>query len=322
MRYLEIAERIASLITSGGLRPGDTIPSVREASASHRVSKGTIVQAYGVLEMRGLIEARPRSGYIVQGRDLASRGIARGRAKRPRLIEIGSSERIQSILSGLIKAPAISLGSSFPSQSLYPLPALNRALAASVRRGSSVDSIEDLQLGLPELRRDIAQRYMKLGYSVPLDEIVITCGGMEAISLSLQTVTKPGDVIIIDSPMFFSGLTLIEHLQLRPIELPADPSDGLNLASLSEVLRKHQVAACLLMTNCQNPLGFTMSEDKKAELVALLNRHRVPLVENDVYGELQYGYRHVRAAKAFDGNGGVLHCGSFTKSLAPGYKIG
>ncbi len=163
---------------------------------------------------------------------------------------------------------------------------------------------------------------MKLGYSVPLDEIIITCGGMEAISLSLQTITKPGDVIIIDSPMFFSGLTLIEHLQLRPIELPTDPSEGADLASLSEILKKFPVAACLLMTNCQNPLGFTMAEDKKSELVSLLRRHNVPLVENDVYGELQFGYRHVRAAKAFDQSGSVLHCGSFTKSLAPGYKIG
>lgn len=322
MRYLEIAEGIANLIASGALRPGDTVPSVREASTSHKVSKGTIVQAYGVLEMRGLIEARPRSGYIVQGRPLASRAMPRARARQPRLIEIGSSQRIQTILSGLIKAPAISLGSSFPSQSLYPLEALNRALAASSRRTSTVDSIEDLQLGLPELRRAIAQRYMKLGYSVPFDEIIITCGGMEAISLSLQTITKPGDVIIIDSPMFFSGLTLIEHLQLRPIELPTDPSEGLDLASLSEILKKFPVAACLLMTNCQNPLGFTLAEDKKAELVSLLRRHDVPLVENDVYGELQFGYRHVRAAKAFDQSGNVLHCGSFTKSLAPGYKIG
>lgn len=321
-RYLEIAEDIASLIASGALRPGDAVPSVREASTSHRVSKGTIVQAYGILEMRGLIEARPRSGYYVQARQAPPRNMPRARSKQPRLLEIASSQRIQTILSGLIRAPAMSLGSSFPSQSLYPLTALNRCLAASARRGTHVDSIENLQLGLPELRRAIAHRYLKLGYSVPSDEIVITCGGMEAVSLSLQTVTKPGDVIVIDSPMFFSGLTLIEHLQLRPIEVQADPAEGLSLASLSEILAKYPVAACLLMTNCQNPLGFTMGEEKKAELVALLDRHRVPLVENDVYGELQFGYRHVRAAKAFDRRGSVLHCGSFTKSLAPGFKIG
>lgn len=321
-RYLEIAEGIASLIKSGALRPGDAVPSVREASASHHVSKGTIVQAYGILEMRGLIEPRQRSGYYVQGRQLGARIAPPAGAKRPRLVEIGRSKRIQTILSGLVRSPAVSLGSSFPSPTLYPVQALNRALAASVRRGAYIDAIEDLQQGLPELRRAIAHRYLKLGYSVPLDEIVITCGGMEAISLSLQTVTKPGDVIVIDTPMFFSGLSLIEHLGLRPIEMPVDPGEGLNLPTLSDTLRRYSVSACLLMTNCQNPVGFTMSEEKKRELVSLLNRHRVPLIENDVYGELQFGYGHIRAAKAFDQTGGVLHCGSFTKSLAPGFKIG
>lgn len=321
-RYLDIAEGIANLITSGALRPGDPVPSVREASTSHKVSKGTVVQAYAHLEMRGLIEARSRSGYYVQGRQLGTRIASPSSRKRPRLVEIGRSQRLQTILSGLIRSPAMSLGSSFPSHALYPLEALNRALAASNRRGSYVDSLEDLQLGLPDLRRAIAQRYMKLGYSIPMDEIIITCGGMEAISLSLQTLTKPGDVILIDSPMFFSGLHLIEHLCLRPIEMPVDPAEGMNLSALSEILTKYSPAACLLMTTCQNPVGFTMSEVKKQDLVALLRTHDVPLIENDVYGELQFGYRHVRAAKVFDVGGHVLHCGSFTKSLAPGYKIG
>ena len=321
-RYLEIAESFATLIGSDALRAGDAMPSVRGASSSHQVSKGTIVQAYAILELRGLIEARPRSGYYVQSRPPITRLAASIGRKRPRLVEIDPSQRLQKILSGLVRTPAISLGSSFPSQALYPLKALNRALAVSGRRGGYVDTFEDLQLGLPDLRRAIAQRYLKLGYSVPLDEIVITCGGMEAISLSLQTVTKPDDVIVIDSPMFFSGLHLIEHLGLRPIEMPVDPASGLNLASLSDTLKKYPVKACLLMTNCQNPLGFTMSEDKKRELLEILEKHRVPLVENDVYGELQFGYRHVRAAKAFDRSGSVLHCGSFTKSLAPGFKIG
>jgi DNA-binding transcriptional MocR family regulator len=145
---------------------------------------------------------------------------------------------------------------------------------------------------------------------------------MEAISLSLQATTQPDDLIVIDSPMFFSGLHLLSHLRLRPIEMPADPNEGLSLASLDATLRKQRVKACLLMTNCQNPLGFTMTEAKKRDLVALLHKHQVPLIENDVYGELQFDLRHQRAAKAFDKSGLVMHCGSFTKCLAPGYKVG
>ncbi|MEM9359970.1 MAG: PLP-dependent aminotransferase family protein, partial [Pseudomonadota bacterium] len=316
-RYLEIADEIATFIENGALRPGDAVPSVRKASTSYRVSKGTVVEAYGILELRGLIEPRPRSGYYVRAPQPGSNLTLPSNAERPRLVEVGRSRRIQTMLSGLMRSPAVLLGSSFPSQSLYPLNALNRALAATGRRGSHLDALEDLQQGLPALRRAVAQRYLQLGYSVPLDEIVITCGGMEAISLSLQTVTKPGDVILVDSPMFFSGLSLIEHLQLRPIEMPVHPVEGMDLASLSETLRRYPVKACLLMTNCHNPVGFTMSEDKKRELIAMLDHHDVPLIENDVYTELQFTHRHIRSAKAFDETGNVLHCGSFTKSLAP-----
>lgn len=180
----------------------------------------------------------------------------------------------------------------------------------------------DVQLGLPALRRAIAQRYLELGYAVPMDEIVITCGGMEAISLSVQVVTKPGDLVLIDSPMFYSGLELLKQLGLNALEMPTNPESGLHLVQLDEMLSRHKVAACLLMTNCQNPLGFSMPEAKKRDLVHLLQRHNVPLIENDVYAELQFSLQRNRAAKAFDAHGQVLHCGSFTKSLAPGFKIG
>lgn len=155
-----------------------------------------------------------------------------------------------------------------------------------------------------------------------MDEIIITCGGMEAISLSLQAVTRPGDLVLIDSPMFFSGLQLLKQLGLGALEMPTDPLSGLDLDLLDETLSRHEVAACLLMPTCQNPLGFSMPEPKKRRLVEVLRRHGVPLVENDVYAELQFDSQKIRAAKAFDTEGAVLHCGSFTKCLAPGFKIG
>lgn len=135
-------------------------------------------------------------------------------------------------------------------------------------------------------------------------------------------MTKPGDLVLIDSPMFFSGLQLLEQLGVGAIEMPTLAEPGLDIGTLDATLRRHKVAACLLMTNCQNRLGFSMPEEKKRALVQLLRQDDVPLVENDVYGELQFGYRHNRAAKAFDDRGLVMHCGSFTKCLAPGFKIG
>lgn len=320
-RYLEIASGIAELITAGSLRPGDPIPSIRQTAIQRRVSNGTVVQAYGVLESRGLIESRPRSGYFVrQARDV--RALPEVVLHRPSLVEGSSQKRLRRILGDLTASKTTLLGSSFVDPSLFPSQALKRGLIAGLKDPTLAAPVQDSLLGLPKLRRAIAQRYLALGYSVAADDIVITNGGMEAIYLALKAVTKPGDLVLIDSPMFFAGLELLEQLNLKKIEVPTHPRDGLDLGQLDQTLRQYKVAACFLMTNCQNPLGFSMSEDKKAEMVRILEGHDVALVENDVYTELQFDLRHIRAAKAFDRRGIVLHCGSFTKCLAPGFKVG
>ncbi len=321
-RYLEIAHAFAARVTDGSLRPGDALPSLRTAATQYRVSKGTAIQAYSVLEARGLIEARPQSGFYVRARRTAIGSAPQPGLSRPTIVRASSKERVRDTLGDLVGSRITSLGSSFPDPSLFPMEKLNRCLASSMRHRSYAKTTADLQLGLPELRHAIAQRYLELGYAIPMEEIVVTCGGMEAISLSLQAVTKPGDLVLVDSPMFFSGMQLIEQLGLNALEMPTDPRNGLDLGLLDKTLQRHRVAACMLMTNCQNPLGFSMEEEKKRELVQLLSDQNVPLVENDVYSELQFDFRHSRAAKAFDRRGMVLHCGSFTKCLAPGFKIG
>jgi DNA-binding transcriptional MocR family regulator len=320
--YLEIANALSRLICGGSLRSGDPLPSVRVAALQHRVSKGTVIQAYAALEAQGLIEAKPQSGFYVRSQAQTGQPLPQTSLKRPSVVRSGRGIRVRNTLGDLVSSRATSLGSAFPDPSLFPLGPLNRALATSGRQSQYAKTGDDLQLGLLVLRRVIAHRYLELGYAVPLEEIVITCGGTEAISLSLQAVAKPGDLILIDSPMFFSGIQLMEQLGLGAIEMPTDPLSGLDLGLLDKTLDRYRVAACLLMTNCQNPLGFCMDEAKKQALVQILARRGIPLVENDVYAELQFTVRHSRAAKAFDSKGLVLHCGSFTKSLAPGYKVG
>jgi DNA-binding transcriptional MocR family regulator len=320
--YMRIAQLLESLVANGSLRPGDALPSVRAAAAQQRVSKGTIIHAYATLEARGFVEARPQSGFYVRARTHAGNALPQRGLTRPAVTRTSSRARVRDTLGDLVGSKVTSLGSSFPDPSLFPMQALNRAMAASSRSNSFAKTVADLQLGLPDLRHAIAQRYLELGYVVPMEELVVTCGGMEAISLALQAVTKPGDLVLVDSPMFFAGLQLIEQLGLGVVEMPTGVDQGFNLGVLDRTLDRHKIAACLLMTNCQNPLGFCMEEAKKRDLVELLRRRGVPLVENDVYSELQFALRQSRAAKAFDADGLVLHCGSYTKSLAPGFKIG
>jgi len=157
---------------------------------------------------------------------------------------------------------------------------------------------------------------------VPTDDIVITNGALEALNLCLAAVSKPGDSILIECPTFYAALQAIERNGLNAIEIPSHPKTGVNLDAMAAALEQHKPAACWLMTNFQNPLGSLMPEDKKRALVALLQRYQVPLIEDDVYGELYFGQQRPKPAKAFDTEGLVMHCSSFSKCLAPGYRVG
>ena len=114
----------------------------------------------------------------------------------------------------------------------------------------------------------------------------------------------------------------MERLQLKAVEVATHPRLGVQLDSLSAVLQRPDVKACWLMPNLQNPLGASMPLERKKEVVDLVTRHQVPLIEDDVYAELHFGVRRPQPAKAFDRNGWVMHCSSFSKSLAPGYRLG
>jgi DNA-binding transcriptional MocR family regulator len=163
---------------------------------------------------------------------------------------------------------------------------------------------------------------MVAGVRLPLEELVITNGALEALNLCLQTVTQPGDLVAIEAPAFYATLQVLERLKLKAVEIPVHPREGIDLGVLAERLESLPIKACWFMSSLQNPIGASLSEAKKSELYALLQRHQVPLIEDDVYAELYYGQQAPKPAKAFDTEGLVMHCGSFAKSLAPGYRIG
>lgn len=321
-QYQTIAEDLATLIEKGVLRPGDRAPSVRRASQQYRVNPGTVLHAYAQLEARGLIEARPQSGYYVLARRISWAPEPAASAPRLRVKDVDVSSLVFQVLGEAKHPETVPLGSAFPSPELFPLEKLNRTAATVARRQGSWVSIADLPPGNAELRRQIALRYLDSGCAVTSEDIVITCGAMEAINLCLQAVARPGDTIAIESPTFYSTLQAIERMNLRAVEIATHPREGIVLDALEAALCKHPVKACILITTFQNPLGSLMPDTHKQALVRLLASHQVPLIEDDVYAELYFGTARPRPAKAFDHEGLVLHCGSFAKCLAPGYRIG
>ncbi|KAF1310302.1 GntR family transcriptional regulator [Pseudomonas sp. SG-MS2] len=321
-RYERFADDIAELIRSGVLGPGQRVPSVRYASQTHGVSPSTVFQAYYLLERRGLIRARPRSGYFVTAH--APRQFSEPQPLEPlsESTDVDVSALVFSILESIKDPNTVPFGSAFPSPELFPLQRLSRSLASASRAMDPRMVVTDLSPGNPQLRRQIALRYMVGGLMLPMEELLITNGALEALNLCLQAVTEPGDLVAVEAPAFYACLQVLERLKLKAVEIPVQPREGMDLAALAQTLEKHPVKAVWCMTNFQNPVGASMPEAKKQALVALLQRHQVPLIEDDVYAELYYSQQAPKPAKAFDTEGLVMHCGSFAKSLAPGYRIG
>lgn len=324
-RFERLATTMAEEIRSGSRPVGSRMPSVRQITAQHGVSQSTVFRAYYQLEEWGLIRARERSGYYVapgaalepqQQEPPVRRQLAAESAK----VEI--SELVFSVLEAAKHPDVVPLGSAFPSPQLFPLQRLAKSLGHASRLISPWSTVVDLPPGNEALRRQIALRYLGMGIAQPMDELVVTNGALEALNLCLMAVTRPGDVVAIESPGFYAALQAIERLDLRAVEIPVDPVDGIDLPALEQALERHPIKCCWFMTQFQNPTGAALSQDRKKTLIDLLTRHDVPLIEDDVYGELHHTATHPLPAKAFDTSGLVMHCSSFSKTLAPGYRIG
>jgi DNA-binding transcriptional MocR family regulator len=320
-RYRELAEELADLVARGTLRVGDRVPSVRKLCRERSLSPATVMRAYELLESRGLVEARPRSGYYVSAQPPPA---AEPRHSRPRAgrTRVEVNDLVFEILEAARDRDVVPLGSAFPSPALFPWAKLARYLGSSARHMDPWSTVESLPPGNVELRRQIARRYLRFGTRVAAEEIIITSGALEGLTLALQTVTRAGELVAIEAPAFYACLQAIEAAGLKAVEIPTHPREGVDLASLKLVLDRHKVAACWFMTTFHNPLGATMPAEKKRELVRMLAAREIPLIEDDVYAELYFGDERPKPAKAFDAKGLVLSCGSFSKCLAPGYRLG
>jgi DNA-binding transcriptional MocR family regulator len=319
-RYRELATELADLIRNGTLLAGDRVPSVRALCRERKLSPATAMRAFEVLEAEGLIETRPRSGYYVSA--LPSARAPQRSKPSARATQVGVDELVFDILESTRQRDVVPLGSAFPTASLFPWSKLARHLGSSARHMDPWTTLESLPPGSEELRRQIMRRYLEHGTRVSLDEIVITSGALEGLNLALQVLTRLGDTVAIESPSFYGCLQSIQAAGLKAVEIPTDPHEGVDVGALAASIAKHDIKACWFMTTFQNPTGATMSMEAKRGLVSLLGRHRIPLIEDDVYAELYFKGERPRPAKAFDTTGIVLSCGSFSKSLAPGYRIG
>ena len=320
-KYQQLVDQLRKQIEAHIWPAGEKLPSLRQQAEQSGFSLMTVMHAYEVLESQGWIIAKPQSGYYVAPRAAASR-------TRLPTQEIGKTDQADTnrfvfdVLQAMRDPAIVPFGSAFPDPELFPQRQLMRSLVNVSHHLKPTDALDNLPPGNEALRKILAQRYAQQGITLSPDEIVITNGAMEALNLSLQAVTEPGDFVVSENPSFYGALQAIERLKLNAIAISSDAEQGMDLAELEQALQRWPVKACWLMTNRQHPLGFTLSAERKQQLVALLTRYSVAMIEDDVYSDLYLGQEKPLPAKAFDTEGNVLHCGSFSKNLAAGFRVG
>ena len=322
--YEHLADELGQAIDRGALRAGDRLPSVRRLAQERSVSVATVLEAYLRLENAGLIEVRPKSGHFVRRRQALTAEPRTPRAcSTPSRVTV--SDAYIKILEAMRDPELLPFGCATIDPSYLPIAALNRIVTQVTREMTTVGARYEGAPGLLTLRRQIARRAVDTGVAMTEHDLCTTLGATEGLSLALRAVAKAGDTIVVESPAYFGVLQIIEGLGMRALEVAANPRTGIDVGAFEEVVRSQPVRALVASPTLANPLGSVMPEDERERLVKIAKRYDIPIIEDDVYGELVFDGSRPRPLRAFAGpseDNHVIFVSSVSKTLAPGYRVG
>ena len=318
--YEQLVQKISQQIEEGIFKSGDKLPSIRRLSRLNGVSVATVQKAYAVLEDQRIIEPRPKSGFFVKAREVAP-------LKRPIQAlglpnEVAIHDLAIQTFHACENAGIVNFGTAYPSIEFLPLKQLQRIMRKLIQLEMKDLLTAHFSGGHQFQKRQVSRRLAETGCHIAEDEVIVTNGCQEALILCLRAVASPGDTIAIESPAFVGLLQAIESLGLKALEIPADSNDGISLEAMALALEQWQIAAVALVPAFNNPSGSNMSQANKKKLVELLAETSVPLIEDDLFGDLSHSATRNAPAKAYDKNGLVLYCSSISKSVAPGFRVG
>jgi DNA-binding transcriptional MocR family regulator len=321
--YHRVARDITRDIERDLYRPGERLPGVRRLAQQYQVSIATALEACRLLEDQGRLEARVRSGFFVRLR--AAESVAEpaisNPPKRPSLVK--GQELALQLVKAANNPKLISFGAAVPAAQFLPIRAVNQAMNRALREHGLRSGHYAFPPGELTLRRQIARRMTEFGCPIDPEELIITSGCQEALGLALRAITQPGDVVAVESPAYYGLFQVLDFLGLKALEIPTHPREGISVEAIEFALEQWSVKAVIATPNFSNPLGSCMSDQRKRALVKLLARHQIPLIEDDIYGDLGFSGERPSTARSFDPRGEtVIYCSSFTKTLAPGLRVG
>ncbi|HEV8284415.1 MAG TPA: PLP-dependent aminotransferase family protein [Chitinophagaceae bacterium] len=320
--YLQVAGGIEKMIDEEVLKIGDKLPSVRMLSEENGISMGTAFQAYYHLEGKGLIESRPKSGYYVRFNHKRFPAMPKQLQPDPLSHEVSVKEMIASIYSDISSHDVVNFALAIPDVSLLPAAKLNKSVVQALRNSKDHCINYEHTQGNIELRKQIAKLAFNWGGKIEPEQVIVTSGCLEAMTMCLRAVTNPGDTVAIECPTYFGLYQAVESLGLKVVEISSCAVNGIDLDCLEKAISKCSIKACLVVPNFNNPLGSCMPDENKKRLVDIITKNNIPLIEDDIYGELYFGKSRPKTCKYFDKKGLVMHCASLSKSVTPGYRIG
>lgn len=319
-KHDHVVRHIERRVAEGVYRPGDRVPSVREMAKILGVAVATVVDAYDTLESQGVLAAKPKAGYFVQLRNRVKPRQVSQPDVTPHSLE--DETLFLSVFNQSVKPGVVQLATADPGLNVLPRAQLARALRQAARQFPDEAVAYDKVPGWRPLREQVARRAQAFGCEIDPDEIVTTAGCSEALSLALRAVCKPGDIVAVESPGYYGVLEALRLHGLRVLEIPTCAETGMELDALQEALDVHDIRAILLTPNFSNPLGSLMPEASKRRVAELGAERSIPVIEDDVYGDLSFDGSRPNVIKSYDEDGWVMHCSSISKTIAPGYRVG
>lgn len=320
--YQQVIEFIDNQQKIGALNPGDKLPSLRKLSRQFEISVPTVKQAYMELERQGYVCAKPQSGYYLQAAQARTLKVQRSKWSKSEPAEVKDRSMIERVHAAIHLPNTVPLGLSNPTQVHPTDKSLARLMRSVLSRVADKAVSYGPVTGDEKLRMQLAFRYQDQGAVVNPNDIVITNGAQEALSIALQCVAKRGDVIAVESPCFFGMIELIETLGMKVLEIYTSTEEGVCLDDLAQAIEQHDIAACMFSSAINNPLGSMKSDEQRQEMVYFLEQHEIPLIEDEVYSEVYFTQDKPKPAQLYSEKGLVITCSSFSKTAAPGYRLG
>ena len=321
-QYQDLAQQVAQKIYSGELTIGQKLSSLRQFAELHNISLNTAKSCYELLEAKGLIYVKEKSGYFVQARSQSAE-IALPRhsdfVSHPR--EISNLDLQIQIHEASANSRLIHLGSIQLSPNFVPVDALRRSIQRALKHCKPEDFLYNNRQGHPQLREALSAHWAEDGFYMPKDEIYISNGCMPALSVVVQNLSKEGDSVIVPTPNYNGQLQLLALLKRKIVEIPAD-TQGFDLDRLEQAMQSSGAKVCLLTANYQNPLGFCLSNAEKEKIAQLAAKYQCFIIEDDIYAECSFDLNRPLPMKYWDKEGYVIYCSSISKSLSSSYRVG